>query len=115
MQALGQKVTHHKLNDEEFLHELKRKLFEETNEFDPKDPKTLQELADLLEVIEAAGQQHGQDFESLRKLQLERREERGSFGNRIYIERLDLADDDPWVKYYAAEPGRFPESKVHGG
>lgn len=54
MQELGQKITYHKLTDEEFLPELKKKLLEEAQEF-------------------------------------------------------DVAYDDPWVNYYAAEPNRFKE------
>jgi len=109
MQELGQKITWRKLQDEEFLHELKRKLLEEAGEFNPEDPDAAKELADLMEVIEATGEQLGQNFESLRKLQLERRKKRGAFKDRVYIERLDLADDDPWADYYAKEPERFEE------
>jgi len=109
MQELGQKITHRQLDDKEFMHELQRKLLEEANEFDPDNPKAAEELADLLEVIEAAGQQPGTDFDGLRKIQLDRRAKRGAFSKRIYIERLDLADTDPWAAYYAKEPNRFKE------
>lgn len=111
MQELGQKITYHRLEDEEFLRKLQKKLLEEAKEFDPDDPNALDELADLLEVIEATGKQLGKDFKGLRKLQLARRKKRGGFENRIYIERLDLEDGDPWVKYYAKDPQRFPEKK----
>lgn len=109
MQELGQKITHRQLSDEEFLHELKRKLLEEADEFDSADPKAAEELADLLEVIETAGQQLGQSFDELRTLQLDRRAKRGGFDQRIFVERLDLADDDPWADYYANDPTRFKE------
>ena len=109
MQELGQKVTYRQLDDIEFVHELKRKLLEEANEFNPTDDKASKELADLLEVIETLGNQLGTDFENLRQLQLKIREERGGFQDRIFVERLDLQDHDPWVDYYTKEPGRFKE------
>lgn len=109
MQQLGQQITYRTLTDEEFLPELKKKLLEEAQEFDGADKDATAELADLLEVIEQAGKELGHDFESLRELQLARRAGRGAFNDRIFVERLDLADDDPWVTYYAAEPSRFSE------
>ncbi|HXR50462.1 MAG TPA: hypothetical protein VN778_05555, partial [Verrucomicrobiae bacterium] len=67
------------------------------------------ELADLLEVIEQIGKELGKDFSTLRKLQQERHKKRGGFDKRIFVERLDLQEDDPWADYYAGEPDRFTE------
>jgi predicted house-cleaning noncanonical NTP pyrophosphatase (MazG superfamily) len=112
MQELEQVITHRTLDNAEFLQELQRKLLEECNEFDPDDPKeAANELADLLEVIETIGREIGADFETLRTIQSERREMRGGFTGRIYVERIDLKDEDPWVSYYASEPERFTEVK----
>lgn len=109
MQELGQQITYHKLTDEEFLPELKKKLLEEAQEFDVADKDAVNELADLLEVIEQIAKEIGKDFDEVRKAQIKRKQVRGGFDNKIYIERVGLDDDDPWVKYYASEPERFPE------
>lgn len=109
MQELGQKITHRQLNDQEFVQELQRKLLEEVKELDQKDPKVVDELADLLEVIEAIGRELGHDFDSLRQIQKDRLNKRGGFENRIFVERLDLDEGDPWADYYAKEPDRFTE------
>ena len=110
MQELGQKITHRQLDDKDFAHELKRKLLEEASEFDLKNPeKAAEELADILEVVEALGKEIGKDFGALREIQAARQKERGAFAQRIFIERLDLEDNDPWVTYYAKEPERFRE------
>lgn len=111
MQELGQQIKYRKLNDGEFLHELQRKLLEEAGEFDPTDPKAMDELADVLEVLETLARELGENFDSLRNRQLNRRQKRGAFLNRIYIERLDLEDDDPWTEYYAKDSKRFPPAK----
>ncbi len=109
MQALGQQVTYHKLGNEEYLHELSKKLVEEAKEFDTSNPEeALKELADVLEVVEALAKQYGADFDKLRTLQAERCQKRGAFADRTYIERLDIADEDPWADHYAKDPTKFP-------
>ena len=109
MQGMGQQVVSRTLNDDEFVAELAKKLVEEAKEFDPADPKALNELADVLEVVEALGAEMGTDFEQLRKLQDERREKRGGFKTRTYVEKVTLADDDKWASYYAKEPEKYTE------
>ena len=111
MQELGQQITYHKLADEDFLPELKRKLLEEAHELDLAAENAGNELADLLEVIDQIRQELQIDAKDLDDVQRQRREKRGSFQDRIYVERVDLADDDPWAAYYAKEPSRFPEVK----
>ncbi len=108
----GQKPVTRTLNDAEYVRELVRKLREEAGELTADDVnEALKELADLLEVAEALAIALGADFDKLRKVQAERKAKRGGFAKRIYIERVDLTDDDPWVDYYAKEPARFPEVK----
>ena len=109
MQELGQQVTYHQLSDEDFLPELKRKLLEEANELNFTDKNVGNELADLLEVIDKIRSELKIEPEHLAKLQQKRREKSGGFNDKIYVERLDLADDDPWTAYYAEEADRFPE------
>jgi predicted house-cleaning noncanonical NTP pyrophosphatase (MazG superfamily) len=107
MQALGQQITHRELSTEEFTAELKRKLLEEAQELNAPDSDTKTELSDLLEVIEELAKNSGISLDELRQIQ----QERGGFSRRLYVERLDLADNDLWASYYAAEPERFLEIK----
>lgn len=109
MEGLGQTVISRHLSDQEFLHELTRKLQEESKEFNPQDPKALDELCDVLEVIESLAKQLGTDFEGLRNRQSIRKEKRGGFETRTFVDHVNLQDDDQWVEYYAKEPERFPE------
>src|SRR4051794_32693596 len=104
MQALGQQVTVRKLNDEEFVAKLADKLVEEAKEFDPSEPKASDELADILEVIKALAKEMGINFDELRELQAKRREKRGGFQERFFVERLGVPDNDKWAEYYAREP-----------
>ena len=87
------------------------KLVEEAAEFDPAKSDALKELADLQEVIDQAVIELGATTEAFRDLQRVRAEQRGSFTKRLFVESVSMADDDPWVAYYEAEPERFPEIK----
>jgi predicted house-cleaning noncanonical NTP pyrophosphatase (MazG superfamily) len=110
MKRIGQQVTYHKLTDEEFVSELSRKLLEEAKEFKVSNgKKALDELVDVLEVVEALAVALGEDFEALRTRQAARKANRGGFAERMYVERIDLDDDDPWVDYYSKDSEKFPQ------
>jgi len=115
MKAKGQQVVSRQLDDAEFLREAGRKVTEETGEFDAEKPDA-KELADIIEIAETTAQaardmaaKAGISPEELETLRLERRDKRGGFATRTYVESVTLADDDPWADYYAADPERFKE------
>lgn len=109
MQTAGQQVLSKKLSDEEFIIALSKKMVEEAREFNPKKPDAAKELADVLEVIEALAGELGFSFEELRQKQAEIKTLRGGFSDKLFIEKVSMADTDKWAEYYAAEPKRFPE------
>ncbi|HSX31263.1 MAG TPA: nucleoside triphosphate pyrophosphohydrolase [Candidatus Saccharimonadales bacterium] len=112
MQRVGQKPAVRKLNDAEYKQELIKKLSEEAAELQASDSAgAVKELGDLLEVIEALAAAFGADLEQIQAAQAQRKAKMGGFAKRLYIGRLDLADDDKWVDYYANEPARYPEVK----
>ncbi len=112
MERMRQQVVYRTLNDEAFLKALAAKLVEEAQEFSLESTQeSLKELADVLEVVEALAGQLGSDFEQLRALQLKRRQKRGGFQDRTFIETVALAGNDKWAAYYAADPVKYPEIK----
>lgn len=77
-------------NDKEYLHELKVKMQEELDEFFYTDEEgQLGELADLIEVIHSYVKAKGFTIHELEKLRQEKRIERGSFDNRIFLLYVD--------------------------
>lgn len=117
MKAMGQRVVSRTLDDAEFLSEAGRKVTEETGEFDASKPDA-KELADIIEIAETTAQaardmaaKAGITPEELEALQLKRREERGGFATRTYVETVEMSDDDKWADYYASDPTRFTEIK----
>lgn len=65
---------------------LEAKLQEEVKEF--LDDKNLEELADVMEVLYGLADNLGYSEEELNSKRLEKREERGGFGEGIVLERL---------------------------
>ena len=73
------------LTQEEYLHELKRKLLEETNEF--LESESIEELADIEEVIIAILEATNQNKDTLEKIRKQKVKKRGAFKKRIFLEK----------------------------
>ena len=77
------------LNDEEYKTELERKLYEEYQEvINSKDKDRLEELADMIEVIKALANLEGKNLQDIILIAEQKREKRGGFKDKIYLERV---------------------------
>lgn len=72
------------LDDEEYVEALNHKLEEEVGEY--LESGDVEELADVLEVIYALLEVEDMDMVYLEKIRKEKRDERGGFEGRIYLE-----------------------------
>lgn len=81
------------LNDKEYEIELKKKMYEELNEYEEanNDDDALEELADLLELINAATILHGSNLEQLEEIRKKKAEKRGGFEEKIFL--IEVEDD----------------------
>ena len=85
--ANNEKPHYRTLNKTEFIDELHKKLFEEANEFvECDDPE---ELADLLEVLYAIAKEKNIDLSKVEEIRLKKREKRGGFDKKIFLENVD--------------------------
>lgn len=81
------------MNTDEYRRELLYKLIEEAEEvrhagYDPEGVEFVTEIADLREVLDAVIQEFGINEELVSKLQAERKEERGGFAEKIFLESV---------------------------
>ena len=83
----GETPKYHTLSDEQYLEELHKKLLEEANEFIEEDSP--EELADLLEVVYAIAKIKNINLEEVKEIRLKKREKRGGFDNKIYLETVE--------------------------
>ena len=76
------------LSDEEFKHELIKKLNEEYNEVVNSNGKDrLEELADMLEVIKYLAIVEGSSLEDVIEISKAKSLKRGAFDKKIYLEK----------------------------
>lgn len=80
------------LANEEFIVELLKKLKEEAKELaEVKDnkPELIKEIGDVYEVIDAIIEYYNLDREGIMKLKNERKQKRGGFKKKIFLESVN--------------------------
>ena len=87
IQSNGEKPDIEILDDERFLQELHKKLFEEAKEFVEDDSK--EELADLMEVIYAIARLRGIDLNEVEKIRKQKAQKRGAFDKKIFLKNVE--------------------------
>lgn len=85
----GKTPKYRTLNDEDFIHALKRKAVEEAEELLAADDGSLRtELADLAEVFDAVLAVYGISGDEIAAIRKARNAERGAFEKRIFLETV---------------------------
>ena len=88
----GRKANYRVLNDNEYLQELDKKLFEEAHEF--IEEHSVEELADLIEVIETIMKEKKilhKDVEIAREL---KNKKKGAFKDKVYLINFEQEQAD---------------------
>ena len=91
IESTGKKFTTTILSDDEYLKELKKKSYEELEEYiaTENNEEALEELADLLEVIHALANYHSSSIEELEQIRKEKVEKRGGFQEKIFLVKVE--------------------------
>jgi predicted house-cleaning noncanonical NTP pyrophosphatase (MazG superfamily) len=80
------------LDDTEYEVELKRKLVEEAKELQGAGKEEIiGELADVLELVKSITAQNGIEFSVVEEKQVNKKEKRGGFDKKIFLEWSDQA------------------------
>jgi predicted house-cleaning noncanonical NTP pyrophosphatase (MazG superfamily) len=87
IQGNGKKHSFRILSNDEYIKELKKKSFEELNEYieTTTNEDAVEELADLLEIIHALAEYHGSSIERVEKVRKEKAEKRGGFKEKVFL------------------------------
>ncbi|MFZ1654684.1 MAG: nucleoside triphosphate pyrophosphohydrolase [Candidatus Moraniibacteriota bacterium] len=84
------------LRETEYLQELKKKFQEELDEYLAADTSEarLEEMADIFEVITALNATEGRSVEQVIETQKKKREDRGAFEERIFLESVEEENNE---------------------
>jgi predicted house-cleaning noncanonical NTP pyrophosphatase (MazG superfamily) len=93
IESTGKKFSTRILDNDEYIKELKKKSFEELEEYvsTTGDEDALEELADLLEIIHALAEYHGASFEKVEEIRKKKAEKRGGFKEKIFL--IEVEDE----------------------
>jgi predicted house-cleaning noncanonical NTP pyrophosphatase (MazG superfamily) len=108
--SVGQKPTYSTLSHIEHIKALANKIAEEASEL-AKAPaeKLASEIADVEQALDDLKKISGIKPSVITAAKTEKRRKNGAFKKGLYIETLELDEDDPWTAYYRSEPDRFEE------
>jgi predicted house-cleaning noncanonical NTP pyrophosphatase (MazG superfamily) len=107
----GSKITWRALSDQEFDQQLRIKLLEETEEVASAQSrnKLIEELADLYEVIDSLISVNDITSGEIIMEQMRKRNERGSFVGRRFVETAQHPIGSFGEAYCLADPQKYPE------
>ncbi|MGG4169247.1 nucleoside triphosphate pyrophosphohydrolase [Rossellomorea vietnamensis] len=90
IEATGKAFTTRILSEEEYLIELKKKSFEELEEYHDAETReeAIEELADLMEIFHAFAKSHNASLEEIEAIRHEKAEKRGRFDKRIFLNEV---------------------------
>ena len=110
-ERMGEKAVYRELTKQEFTAELANKMVEEIREIPIGGTKDeiISELADVRQAMDDLMDLHSVTESEIKKVQKQKFDKKGGFANAVFVESLELQDDDEWVAYYRAKPEVFLE------
>jgi len=108
---LDHRATYIELSESELLEALKQKIIEEAKEIpaDGLKEEIISELADIEQVIEDIAKRYGILDKEIVSAKQKKFEKKGGFAEGLFVERVELNDDDEWVEYYRKSPEKYRE------
>jgi predicted house-cleaning noncanonical NTP pyrophosphatase (MazG superfamily) len=101
------------LNDSDYQSELKKKVLEEAQEISSSQSleDVREEIADMMEVLESLMNSYNISKEQVLQIQKEKRQAKGGFEKRLYVDYAEVSDNAPSLKIYMAQPDKYPVLK----
>lgn len=93
IEKTGKKFSTRILDDNEYIKELKKKSFEELQEYveTNNNEDAIEELADVLEIIHALAEYHGVSIEEVEEIRKQKADKRGGFKEKIFL--IEVEDE----------------------
>ncbi len=113
MESIGISVDYKKLNREDYVKALRKKVVEEAQEVAEEEnrEKLVYELADLREVVQALTDAVGITETEISEAQNKKREKAGGFAERHFTNFVVIENNNPAIEYYLQRPNKYPKIK----
>ena len=100
-----------KLTRKEYIRELVKKLTEESTELNSSlsSQQATAELADIVEVVAALQKVFKVSDSKIRSIRQNKNLKNGAFAKRLFIDRIQVSDTDPWLNHYRQNSDRYHE------
>jgi len=100
------------LTEDEHKTALVQKIQEEAQEIlDAPLDQVAGEIADVQQAIDDLAEKYGLTPGDIKAAQEAKNKKNGSFKKGIYVERVDVDEQDPWTSYYRQHADRYPEDR----
>lgn len=114
---LKEKIVSRQLTGRELRIALKEKLVEEAQEIpiaDGSREDIIAELADVEQLMDDMKNEMAITDAEVSAAKVRKLDKKGGFSEGIFVETIELDDDDEWVEYYRNEPLKYPEIRENG-
>ncbi|MEI7689422.1 MAG: nucleoside triphosphate pyrophosphohydrolase [Candidatus Saccharibacteria bacterium] len=110
-EGMDQKPTYKKLSDIDHKTSLRDKIIEEASELDVSDEQSriIDEVADLRQILDDLVKLCDITEDQVKLAQKIKYDKKGGFIEGVFVDTIELADDDEWVEYYRKQPDITPE------
>lgn len=111
-ERFNQTIRSRLLDKNELRRALREKLIEEAQEIpvvDGSREDTIAELADVEQLMDDLKKLLDVTSEEIAVVKMGKLAEKGGFSEGIFVESIEMSDDDKWVEYYRKEPLKYPE------
>jgi len=106
----GARPSFRMLTSTEHKEALIKKIIEEIDEVRQAEPQEVSaEIADVQQAIDDLVALYGLTASDIKKEQNRKNTKNGTFKKGVYIEYIDIDEDDTWTSYYRTQPDRYPE------
>lgn len=107
----GSRIEWRRLNDQEYDEQLRLKLLEEAQEVGASKSRKelIEECSDILEVLDALWMAHGITQEDVIRAQIKKRNEKGGFSERMFVDVAHHPVGGFGEAYCLASPEKYPE------
>jgi len=108
--ASGAKPNFRQLSKAEHIHELINKITEEAREIENAEAgEVVAEIADVQQVIDDLKVALSITNEDVVKAQEAKSSKNGTFKKGLFVDYVEVTEDNPWVEYYRENADRYSE------